>query len=246
MPERAVIIVPTRIGSTRLPQKALLDETGKTLTQHVAEAAARATVCDRVVVACDDERIERAVASYGGESVMTGEHANGTSRLAEATTILGLDDETIVVNVQGDEPEIDASIIDDAVRLLESTDAEITTVASPFGQGEDPMSPSIVKAVLTQDGRALYFSRSLVPFDRDGVGASPPLKHIGIYVYRKRTLDRYAALPGCPLEEAERLEQLRALDAGMTIRAVVRETQSHGIDTREDYESFVARQKNVR
>jgi len=238
----AVIIIPTRMGSTRLPEKVLLAETGKPLIQHVVEAASKASCADRVVVACDDARIVEAVEAFGGEAVMTGAHPNGTSRLAEAAGIIGLDDDAIVVNVQGDEPEIDARIIDDAVALLRDSDAHIATVVSPFADGEDPASPSIVKAVLSQDGRALYFSRSLVPHDRDDDGACPPLKHIGLYVYRKRTLDRYVKLPECPLEQAEKLEQLRALDAGMTIRAIVRMASSLGIDTRADYEAFVQRQ----
>lgn len=241
--ELAIIIIPTRMGSTRLPGKALLAETGKTLTQHVCEATSGSKETSRVVVAADDARIIENVESFGGEAVLTGEHPNGTSRLAEAATILGLSDETIVANVQGDEPEIDPSLIDDAIRLLRETDADIATVVSPFAGDEDPSSPSIVKAVLTQDRRALYFSRSLIPHDREGSGVCPPLKHVGLYVYRCDTLKRYAALPECPIEQAEKLEQLRALDDGMVIRAAVRDVSHHGIDTREDYEAFVGRQK---
>jgi len=197
------------------------------------------------VVAGDDPRIIDAVQSFGGEAVLTGEHPNGTSRLAEAASILGLSPETVVVNVQGDEPEIEAGLIDDAVSLLNGSDAAITTVVSPFSEHEDPASPSIVKAVLASDGRALYFSRALVPFDRDGVRELSPLKHIGLYVYTRATLERYAALPECPLERTEKLEQLRALNAGLTIRAVIRESRHHGIDTRADYEAFVTRYRET-
>lgn len=244
----AIIIIPTRMGSTRLRGKALLAETGKSLTRHVYEAASGSKEASRVVVAADDKRIIEDVESFGGEAVITGEHPNGTSRLAEASAKLGLSDETIVANVQGDEPEIEPSLIDDAIRLLRESDADIATVVSPFAGEEDPSSPSIVKAVLTQDGRALYFSRALIPHDREGSdgngGACPPLKHVGLYVYRCATLRRYAALPECPIERAEKLEQLRALDDGMVIRAVVREASHHGIDTRADYEAFVNRQKH--
>jgi len=243
----AIIIIPARMGSTRLPAKALLRETGKSLTRHVVESARGSRLARRVVVAADDRRIIEDIESFGGEAVLTGEHPNGTARLAEAASILGLEDGDIVANVQGDEPEIDPALIDDAITLLRGSDADITTVVSPFAPGEDPASPSIVKAVLTRDGRALYFSRALIPYNREGeveAGiACPPLKHVGLYVYRCATLKRYADLPECPIERSERLEQLRALDDGMVIRAVIREATHHGIDTRADYEAFVDRQK---
>ena len=243
----ATIIIPSRMGSTRLPGKALLRETGKSLTQHVVESARGSRLAQRVVVAGDDRRIIEDVESFGGEAVLTGEHPNGTSRLAEAASILALADDDIVANVQGDEPEIDPALIDDAIALLRETDADITTVVSPFAPDEDPALPSIVKAVLTRSGRALYFSRALVPHDREGSGgagsACPPLKHVGLYVYRCATLKEYADLPECPIERSERLEQLRALDDGMVIRAVIRRATHHGIDTRADYEAFVDRQK---
>ncbi|CAE7357409.1 kdsB [Symbiodinium necroappetens] len=238
------IIIPTRLGSVRLPRKVLLAETGKPLIQHVFEAASRATVTDRVVVACDHDEIATAVKAFGGEAVITGEHPNGTSRLEEAARLLGMPDDGIVVNVQGDEPEMEASLVDDAVKLIRETDADVTTIVSRFAPEDDPTKPSVVKAVLTRDGKALYFSRALVPHDRDGEGDCPPLKHIGLYVYRVAALKRYVALPECPLEKSEKLEQLRFLDGGMTIRAVVRESRSVGIDTRADYEAFVSRHRS--
>jgi 3-deoxy-manno-octulosonate cytidylyltransferase (CMP-KDO synthetase) len=250
----AIAIIPARMGSTRFPGKVLAAETGKTLIQHVYESARRAGCLarGRVVVATDDERVRAAVLGFGGECVMTrADHANGTSRLAEAAAILGLGAGQVIVNVQGDEPELEASVIDRAVGALEESGAPMATVAAPFADAAEAANPNIVKVVCRRDGRAMYFSRSVIPFDRDGSNrrgarqphaGSMPLRHIGLYAYRREFLDVYVGLSQTPLEASEQLEQLRALEHGYEIAvAVVEKTGPPGIDTPEQYREFVAR-----
>jgi 3-deoxy-manno-octulosonate cytidylyltransferase (CMP-KDO synthetase) len=245
--ERVIAIIPARLASTRFPEKVLAADTGKPLVQHVYEATKRSRGLDRVVVACDHERVERAVRGFGGECVMTRvDHPNGTSRLHEAAGKLGLADDDIVVNVQGDEPELEAGLIEAAVETLRGATISrvvIATIASPFAPDQDPANPAIVKVVRRRDGTALYFSRSLIPYDRDQRGdpAAAPLKHVGLYAYRRRFLADYVTLLPSPLEQSEQLEQLRALEHGYEIGVAVREVRSHGIDTPEQYRAFVAR-----
>ncbi len=235
-------IIPARLGSTRFPAKVLADRTGRTLVQHVYEAASRSSRAGRIVVATDDQRIMDAVKAFGGECVMTGaHHPNGTSRLAEAARVLGLADGTIVVNVQGDEPEIEGGLIDAVVEALERTDAEVSTAAAPFMPGEDAGNPNIVKVVLRADGTAMYFSRALIPYPRAGSPTAMPLKHIGIYAYRAVFLRTYISLTATPLETTEMLEQLRVLEHGHRIAAAIYPVSSVGIDTPEQYEAFVER-----
>lgn len=237
----AVAIIPARLGSERFPAKVLADRTGHPLVWHVHEAARAASSIARVVVATDAPEVEHAVTALGGEAVMTrADHANGTSRLAEAAATLGLAEDAIVVNVQGDEPELAPAVIDRAVDALATGGCDMATVASPFASNEDPADPNIVKVVVRRDGRALYFSRARIPYVR-GEATAPPLKHIGLYVYRRRFLERYASLPPTPLETAERLEQLRALEHGHDIAVAVCEAHHHGIDTPEQYDAFVRR-----
>lgn len=240
----AIAIIPARFGSTRLPGKPLLDRTGKPLVVHVAQRAAAARSIDRVMVATDDARIFDAVTAHGYEAVMTqADHPNGTSRIAEAAAGLSVEVE-IVVNVQGDEPQIDPAVIDAAVERLRDGDEPMSTVASPFAAGENPADPNIVKVVLDQRGRALYFSRAPIPYRRDPFeisdSKSPMLKHIGLYAYRRSFLPTYIALAPTPAECAEKLEQLRALEHGHAIAVVRAVVEDHGIDTPEQYEEFVA------
>lgn len=245
---RAVAIIPARLASTRFPEKILASRTGRPLIQHVHDAAAKCRALSRVVVACDHTRIEAAVRAFGGEAVMTSpDHPNGTARLAEAATILGLGDDEFVVNVQGDEPEIDPDVIDAAVQALGAATSDrvvMATVASPFAPDEDPTDPAIVKVVLRRDGTALYFSRARIPFDRDNAGSAAsvaPLKHVGLYAYRAGFLRRYAAMAPTPLEAVEKLEQLRVLEHGLDIAVAVRRVTHHGIDTPDQYDAFVQR-----
>ncbi len=245
---RATIVVPARLASTRLPEKVLLDETGRPMVQHVVDAAGKAACATGgVVVATDSRRVAEALTPFGTRVVMTREdHPNGTSRLAEAAALLALRDDDLVVNAQGDEPEMPPSVIDSAVDALVSTPhAVVGTVCCRLGHGEDAANPNIVKVVRRADGCALYFSRSRVPADRDGRAGSDaaPLRHVGVYVYRVSFLKKYVAMPSTPLERAENLEQLRVLENGYSI-AVARCDQASGlsgIDTREQYDEFVKR-----
>ncbi|MCA9299704.1 MAG: 3-deoxy-manno-octulosonate cytidylyltransferase [Phycisphaerales bacterium] len=235
-----VIIIPARLGSTRFPRKMLANDTGMPLVMHACERA-RATGYDRVVIATEDQEI--ADACPGVESVLTGSHPNGTSRLAEAAAKLGLAPDQVIVNVQGDEPEVEPDVIRAAVEALVDSDgaAAMGTVASPFQPGENPDSPELVKVVLAQDQSAIYFSRARIPFPRQEGPA--PLKHIGIYVYTRAFLDHYVSLDPTPLEVTESLEQLRALERGFRIRVAIRNVTSGGIDTPEQYRAFVERER---
>jgi 3-deoxy-manno-octulosonate cytidylyltransferase (CMP-KDO synthetase) len=238
---KVVAIIPARFASSRLPGKPLLDRTGKTLIQHVVENARKAQRLEQVVVATDDERILRAVAGFGGQAVMTSEaHRCGTDRLAEAADILKLADDDIVVNVQGDEPDMPPEAIDELVELIAGSDAPMASLCTPIS-AEEAANPNRVKAVLAQDGSALYFSRAKIPFDRDNTGAAEYLLHLGIYAYRAGFLRHFTKLPPTPAEESEKLEQLRALEHGYKIVAAVIDYAGGGIDTPEDYEAFVKR-----
>ncbi|MFI4860851.1 MAG: 3-deoxy-manno-octulosonate cytidylyltransferase [Phycisphaerales bacterium JB063] len=243
----ALAILPARYASTRLPGKPLLDRTGRPLIQHVVERVAQAQRVARVLVATDDRRIYDAVTAFGGEAVMTrDDHPNGTSRLAEVVQALGCDGQEIILNVQGDEPEIDPAVIDELVdAMTHDPDAPMGTVAAPLTDPAEIANPNVVKVVCGRHGRALYFSRSPIPFERDPHSdpAQRPAyqRHLGIYAYRAAFLPVYAALPTTPLEDAEKLEQLRALEHGHAIRVIQADTAHPGIDTPEQYDAFVAR-----
>lgn len=242
----ATIVIPARLGSTRFPEKVLADETGRPMVQHVVEAARRAVCAQRVVIAADDPRIIEAVAPFGTDAVLTRrDHPNGTSRLAEAAAILRLPMDAMIVNVQGDEPEVEASVIDAAAGALAAGDAHVATAAAPLLSREEAQNPNIVKVVMRPDGSALYFSRSAIPHHRGGEGGW--LRHVGIYAYRRAFLERYASLSPTPLEAAESLEQLRVLEHGFRIAvAIVTSAGASGIDTREQYAAFVERWRSRR
>ncbi len=243
-PPAATIVIPTRLGSTRFPGKALVAETGRPLVLHVADRAAQATTARRIIVAAPDPEILEVVSEAGFEAMETREdHPNGTSRLAEVVEQLGtaILPDSIVVNVQGDEPEIDPGAIDAVVSALhDDPEAEMATVASAFADDEDPTDPNVVKIVISETGRAIYFSRALVPADRDGIGIQR-WRHVGLYAYRADFLTRFAAWPECELERTERLEQLRVLAHGGTIAVARFDQRGGGIDTPEQYAAFVAR-----
>ncbi len=231
-----VAVIPARFGSTRLPGKPLLKETGKYLIQHVYEQARRCARLGRVIVATDDERVLESVRSFGGEAVMTSlHHPSGTDRIAEAVRDV---DCARVINIQGDEPEIEPGLIDTLIGLLDK--AEMATLAVPFERPADAILPGRVKVVIDRHHNALYFSRSPIPHALGG--GPPPLLHLGLYGYTKTFLLRYVALDRTPLEQAEKLEQLRALEHGYKIKVgIVRWTSTGGIDTSEDYAAFVER-----
>jgi len=238
---KVVALIPARVASTRLPGKMLLDRTGKALVVHVLEAVRRARRVEEVVVAADDERILAAVRAAGGQAVMTrADHRCGTDRLAEAAEILRLTDDDVVVNVQGDEPDMPAACIDRLVELMLQSETPMATLATPLPAAEAG-DPNRVKVVLASNGNALYFSRSPIPFDRDKAGKTGYLLHLGIYAYRVGFLQRFTMLPATAAEESEKLEQLRALEHGFAIRVAVVDYAGGGIDTPDDYEKFVRR-----
>jgi 3-deoxy-manno-octulosonate cytidylyltransferase (CMP-KDO synthetase) len=240
----AIALIPARYASTRLPGKPLLAETGKPLIQHVVESVQRCRSIRRIVVATDDKRIADAVTAFGGEAVMTSAaHRSGTDRLAEAAEKLKLPDDDIVVNVQGDEPDIPPHCVDTLVDLLAGSSAPMATLVTPL-PADQAADPNKVKAVFSADGKALYFSRSAIPFDRDDTGRAEYFLHLGVYAYRVAFLKTFASLPPTPLETAEKLEQLRALEHGYRIAAAVVEYDGVGIDTTEDYAAFVARMRS--
>jgi 3-deoxy-manno-octulosonate cytidylyltransferase (CMP-KDO synthetase) len=219
----AVAIIPARFHSTRLPGKALALIGGQPMVWHVAQRTRRARGLARVIVATDDARIAAAIAASGAEAVLTrAEHPSGTDRLAEVAERL---DASIVVNVQGDLPLLDPAMVELLVARLTAEPAlPMATLASPLHDEDEWRSPHVVKVVAGADGRALYFSRSPIPHDRDGSRApGEPLgwRHIGMYAYRRDVLLRLATLPPSPLENRERLEQLRALENGIAIGVVV-------------------------
>lgn len=228
--------IPARYGSTRLPGKPLLPLAGRPLIEHVYRRVAQAPGLDRVVVLTDDERIARAVAGFGGEWEMTPvECPSGTDRIAHAARRW---EAAAVVNVQGDEPLIDPEAVRRVAEHLRAhPDDPIVTLAAP-ATPEEAGNPHAVKVVLDREGYALYFSRSQIPYPRTRAErpgqAAPVLKHLGIYGYQRWALLRLAELPPAPLELAESLEQLRALEHGIAIRVLLVERGSPGVDTAED------------
>jgi 3-deoxy-manno-octulosonate cytidylyltransferase (CMP-KDO synthetase) len=244
---RSAIVIPARLASTRLPRKLLLAQTGKPLIQHTYEAACSASRPASVVVAADCEEIAAAVRSFGGRVVLTSpDCASGTDRVAEVAR--GLADVDVLVNVQGDEPEISARGIDLAVELLEQSPAAVmSTLATPIRSKEKLHDPACVKVVFDENRRAIYFSRAPIPFARNWddtlLEAEPPLfhQHIGLYAYRRQFLLGLAHLPRAAIECVENLEQLRALYAGHTVLVGVIDEPTIGIDTPADYQAFVER-----
>ena len=229
---KAACIIPSRYASTRLPGKPLRLIAGKTLVHRVYERACLAKVPETVIVATDHEEIEKEVKSFDGHVVMTSvNHPTGTDRLAEVAAKLPQYD--IIVNVQGDEPLIDPDVIDRLAQdLMDHEDLDMATVATPLRKDEYE-DPSAVKVVVNQKGEALYFSRSLIPYPRHEFSV-PPLKHVGIYAYRRDFLLAYAKMEQPPLEKTESLEQLRALEMGYKIGVIPVETEDIGIDTEAD------------
>jgi 3-deoxy-manno-octulosonate cytidylyltransferase (CMP-KDO synthetase) len=240
-----VIVIPSRYASTRLPGKPLRDINGKTMLEHVHERARESAARD-VVIATDDERIAEAAENFGGQVCMTGDqHRSGTERIAEVCDLLDWPDETIVVNLQGDEPTMPAALIDQCAELLLQSTADIATLASPIASQQDFENPNVVKVLLADNGDAIYFSRAPIPYDRaenPSVDArSAALHHHGIYAYRCGVLRRLVTAEASDLEVCEQLEQLRALSLGMTIRvAIPSERPGAGVDTEEDLAAAAA------
>lgn len=235
-----LIVIPVRYGSTRLPGKPLLKDSGKYLVQHVYERARRVKGAAAVLVATDDARIAAAVRSFGGEAVMTSAScATGTDRVAEAASSRK---EPIVVNLQGDEPEIEPAVVEAvAGALKDDPGAPMATAVADLDDPADLERPQVVKVVLDARGRALYFSRAPIPFPRDAGTRPGYLRHVGIYAFRRAFLADFVKLPRGRLERIEQLEQLRALEAGFPIRAARVSYRGVNVDTPEDYSRFLAR-----
>ena len=261
MPKQKIIVcIPARYGSTRFPAKVLAKDTGKFLIQHVYEQACMAKLPGKVIIAADDKRIADAAKSFGAECIMTNPDCpSGTDRIAEAVKKLEdggqkteetknypLSANDIVVNLQGDEPEIDPANIDAVARLLvDNPKFPMATLAAEFETQSQISDPNIVKVVTRDAGlRAIYFSRSPIPYDRENAGIGPiknHLRHIGIYAYRKDFLLKITKLPQTPLEKLEKLEQLRAIENGLDILVAKVKHTCAGIDTPEQYAEFVKR-----
>ena len=251
---RVLGVIPARLESSRLPRKLLLDRTGRPLVQYAWQAATAAAAIDEVVVATDSDEIARVVRAFGGEVVLTGSCESGTDRAAAVARQRPEFD--LVVNVQGDEPELPPQCVDDLVAAIDGSTAEMATLATPLTDPGDVLDPACVKVVTAADGRALYFSRSVIPHlrDRDPVAWAtdraesdlpvedcPWLLHVGVYAYRREFLIALAEMPPSRLERFEKLEQLRALEAGASIKVATTAHRAVGIDTPDDYDRFVAR-----
>lgn len=241
-----IAMVPARAASTRLPGKALADIAGLPMVVRVAQRAA-ASGARQVIVATDDETIADVVRSHGYQALLTSpDHPTGTDRLAEACEQLQLADDSIVVNVQGDEPLMDPALVRNVARLLAQTPgAHIATAAHPISQADALFNPNVVKVVCGADGRALYFSRAPIPWARDALASGerrvaeglPALQHVGLYAYRAAFLKRFPGLPQGQLERFESLEQLRALEHGYAIVVhITPEAPAGGVDTADDLE----------
>ncbi|RKR65187.1 3-deoxy-manno-octulosonate cytidylyltransferase (CMP-KDO synthetase) [Yokenella regensburgei] len=238
-----VVIIPARYASTRLPGKPLQDINGKPMIVHTLERA-RESGADRVIVATDHPDVARAVEAVGGEVCMTRvDHQSGTERLAEVVEKCGFSDDTIIVNVQGDEPTIPAANIRQVAENLARSQCGMATLAVPVHSAEEAFNPNAVKVVIDNAGYALYFSRATIPWDRDRFAQSRDtigdslLRHIGIYAYRAGFINRYISWPPSPLEQIEMLEQLRVLWYGEKIHVeVAKVTPGTGVDTPEDLE----------
>lgn len=238
----AIGVIPARFASVRLPGKPLVDLCGKSMIRRVWEGVCQATQLKRIVVATDDERIAQECLSFGAEVLMTPpELPSGTDRIAHACAMLNTPFD-IVVNIQGDEPLLHGRVVDQLVEALYTTNADVATPIQRIVDARDMLNPAVVKVAITAQGRALYFSRSAIPFARDNEDVAtwherhPYWKHIGLYAYRAAILQRFTALPPSPLERVEALEQLRLVEDGAAFQCVEIADRLIAVDTPEDAE----------
>lgn len=237
MKYKAIVIIPARYGSTRLPAKMLLKETGKYLIQHTYERVTKCRNVARVIVATDDKRAAKAARSFGAEVRMTSpRHTCGTERIIEVIKKLSPGTTRFVVNVQGDEPEIDPIVIDRLISALQQPRLDMVTLACPISSKNDWTDPNKVKVMLDRNGLALSFKRVIM-----GTLPGRCYRHLGVYGYKRAALLRFARLPQTESEKVNRLEQLRALENGFRIKVLITDKANYGIDTREDYDKFVKR-----
>lgn len=233
---RVACVIPARLASTRLPRKPLADICGKPMIQWVWEAARRARGISEVVVATDNDEIAQVVRAFGGRAQMTrSDHRSGTDRVAEVARELDVD---VLINVQGDEPLLPPTALEALVERFGPSTCPMGTLVHEETDPAELANPARVKVVCRNDGRALYFSRSIIPFDRDRKGTGKYFKHLGIYAYRRDFLLQLATLPPSPLEELEQLEQLRVLENGHDILVVPVVYDGFGVDTPEDLEAM--------
>ena len=240
---KIICVIPARYASTRLPGKPLKDICGKPMICRVFERAKLAKNISEVIVATDDERIFQAVEKNSGRAMMTrADHKTGTDRLAEVAE--KFPDADVVINVQGDEPLIEPTLIEELARQFEDDSLQMATVATELSDAEEMNNPNNVKVVIDKNNNALYFSRSLIPYPRN-VGKAKVFKHIGIYAYRRNFLLDYAKMSPTELEQAESLEQLRALENGYKIRVIKSDCKFVGVDTEEDLQLVNEIYKNL-
>jgi len=234
----ATVIIPARLASTRFPGKIVASETGRPLVQHVVDQVRKCRRVRQVIVAADDQRIADALKPFETRVILTDpNHPSGTDRIAEVAESL---DDDIIVNVQGDEPEIEPQTVDALIDLLETTNGQMATVATPIRPPADPNDPNLVKVVLAGT-RAVYFSRAPIPYHRDESANETYYLHVGIYAYARPFLVRFAGWKPTPLEQAEKLEQLRAIEHFEPIFVLKVDRATHGIDTQQQYRKFVER-----
>jgi len=238
--------MPARYGSTRFPGKVLAKDTGKFLIQHTYEQACLAKLPEKVIIAADDKRIADAAISFGAECILTSpDHKSGTDRIAQAVADIDVE---IVINIQADEPEINPENIDFLAQLMtDYPDAQMATLATDFQTPEQIADPNIVKVITDAGAKAIYFSRSVIPYDRENHGTGQVtnyLRHVGTYAYRKQFLLKITTLPQSRLEKIEKLEQLRAIENGFEILVGKVRHTSDGIDTPQQYADFVKREKH--
>lgn len=236
---KTIAVIPARYASVRFPGKVLADLCGKPMIQHVWEKAA-ASKADEVLIATDDERVVEVVEGFGGKAVMTSpDHPSGTDRIYEA---ISTTDAEIIINVQGDEPLIPVEVVDQLIDKMQlEPELEMGTVAVPRARAELEKDPNKVKVVFGANGMAHYFSRSMIPYLREGASDTTSYLHWGIYAYRRDILKRFISLPVGRLENCEKLEQLRALENGIGIFVLTSELENIGVDTPEDLEQAAAR-----
>jgi 3-deoxy-manno-octulosonate cytidylyltransferase (CMP-KDO synthetase) len=242
---KVIAVIPARYSSTRFAGKVLAKDTGKFLIQHTYEQACLAKLPEKVIIATDDEKVVAAAETFGAECVLTSpDHQSGTDRIAEAVAEMDVE---IVINLQGDEPEIDPDSIDYLAKLLmDHPDCPMATLSADFQTAEQIADPNIVKVIIGRNKRAIYFSRAPIPYDREKAGVGEVgqyQRHIGIYAYRKDFLLEITGLPQTPLEKIEKLEQLRAIENGYPILVGKVQHTCDGIDTPEQYAEFVKRYK---
>ncbi len=240
---KVVAVIPARYASTRFAGKVLAKDTGKFLIQHTYEQACKARLIEKTIIATDDQKVMNAALSFGAECVITSiEHRSGTDRIAEAVAHM---DVNIVINLQADEPDIDPDNIDLLTQsLMDNADYPMATLSAEFETAEQVADPNIVKVIVDQNSRAIYFSRCPIPFDRDKAGIGNVrqyLRHLGIYAYRKDFLLKITSLDQSPLEKIEKLEQLRVIENGLPILVSKVNHICDGIDTPEQYAEFVRR-----